>query len=171
MGTQTHPSPIFYFWGHPLPCTPPPSWISNRLITSPILKSAGQAIIQALLMTPSAKVSIRQVGIRRAENRAGQRAEHKSVLVQVTYMSTRAPSSLKATANALNSPVKPQTKTLLHKYPLPCPLSHPLTGLQLLTSNHSGYAGKGPRFTRSGQSYSCGWGLTSREGMLPRSLF
>lgn len=29
-------------------------------------------------MTPSAKVSIRQVGIRRAESRAGQRAEHCS---------------------------------------------------------------------------------------------
>lgn len=81
MGTQKEPSPIFYSWGHPLPCTPPPSWIANILITSPILKSAGQAIIQALLMTPSAKVSIRQVGIRRAENRAGRRAEHKFVLV------------------------------------------------------------------------------------------
>lgn len=76
---QRGPSPFLIPGDIPFPA--PPSWISNILITSPILKSASQAIIQALLMTPSAKVSIRQVGIRRAENRAGQRAEHKSILV------------------------------------------------------------------------------------------
>ena len=56
------------FIAQDIPFPAPLRWISDILITSPILKSAGQAIIQALLMTPSAKVSIRQVGIRRAEN-------------------------------------------------------------------------------------------------------
>lgn len=108
-GSQMDPSPIFISWNTPYPV--PPSWISNILIISPILKSTGQAIIQALLMTPSTKVSIRQVGIRRAENRAGQRAEHKSVLVKVIHMTERAPNSfilfpLKATTNIPKSPLK-----------------------------------------------------------------
>lgn len=73
---------------------PAPHWISYILITSAILKSAGPAIIQALLMTPLAKVSIRQVGIRRAESRAGQRAECGSALVQATHKAAKAPNSL-----------------------------------------------------------------------------
>ena len=40
------------FISRDIPFPAPPRWISDILITSPILKSAGQAIIQALLMTP-----------------------------------------------------------------------------------------------------------------------
>lgn len=107
MGAQTDPSPIFFISGD-IPFLAPPSQISNILITSPILKSAGQGIIQALLMTPSAKVSIRQVGIRRAENRAGQRAEQVCFGVSNPHVHKSSYLPLKATANALNSPVKPK---------------------------------------------------------------
>lgn len=45
-GTQKDPLPFFISQDIPFPARP--SWISNILITFPILKSSGQAIIQAL---------------------------------------------------------------------------------------------------------------------------
>lgn len=78
-GTQKDPSPIFYFSGHPLPCSPQLDFQHiNHLSHFEIIWSG---YYPSIVMTPSAKVSIRQVRIRRAENRAGQRAEHMSVLV------------------------------------------------------------------------------------------
>lgn len=124
-GLQKDTSLIFYFLRHLFPCSLPLHWISYILITSTILKSTSPAIIQALLMTPSAKVSIRQVGIRRAETKAGQRVEHGSVLVQATHKAAKAPNSLsqwlspKATMNTRNSPEGPIHRACLPSYS-PC---------------------------------------------------
>lgn len=63
LGAQVDPSPIFSFWDIPSMLSPT-GFLT--LITSPILKSASQAI-EALLMTPLTKVSIRQENLNLAQ--------------------------------------------------------------------------------------------------------
>lgn len=107
----------------------PSTWISYILITYAILKSASPAIIQALLMTPSTKVSIMQVGIRRAESKAGRRAEH----------------GLRGAGNpqGSNGNSSKFTKRSLLRILHACRVGWPLAGLQPVTPNHSKCAGQG----------------------------